>query len=110
MTPDTLLYVKGGIAFAHDSFDVTDSTAGGGCVPAGPNYAAVSKNRFGPTVGLGVEHAFSGNVTGFAEVDTTDVGTQIVNFAETGDECSPAFTAKVSQTVTLLKFGVNMRY
>ena len=79
-------------------------------MPPGPDYASVDQNRFGPTIGIGVEHAFSSNVTGFAEVDATDFGTQTVNFADTGDECSPAFAAQIHQTVTLAKFGVKICY
>jgi outer membrane immunogenic protein len=110
LMPDTLLYVKGGLAFAHDSFQVHDSTGGGGCFIPGPDYAAVGQGRTGGTIGIGAEHAFSNHMTMFAEYDYSDFGTQNVAFADTGNSCSPAFTAAISQTVQVVKFGVNVKY
>jgi len=49
-------------------------------------------------------------MTMFAEYDYSGFGTQNVGFADTGDECSPAFTAAISQTVRVVKFGVNVKY
>jgi outer membrane immunogenic protein len=112
--PDTLLYLKGGLAFAHDSFSVTALTPGGGCGylygSAGPDYAPVGQSRFGTTVGGGVEHAFNHQVTLFAEYDYSDFGNQAVNFADTGNGCSPAFTAQIKQTVQEVKVGLNVHY
>jgi outer membrane immunogenic protein len=108
--PDTLLYIKGGVAFAHDSFQVHDSTSGGGCFIPGPDYAAVGQGRTGGTIGIGAEHAFNNHTTMFAEYDYSDFGTQNVAFADTGNSCSPAFTAAIAQTVQVVKVGVNIHY
>ena len=90
ITPDTLFYAKGGVAFAHDTFSVTALTANGGCNPAGPDYAGVGQGRFGPTAGIGVEHIVGPTMTLFAEADVSDFGSGDVTFADTGDECSPS--------------------
>ena len=112
--PDTLLYLKGGLAFAHDSFSVTDLTAGGSCGgfagSPGPDYAPVGQGRFGGTVGFGAEHAFTSKVTMFSEYDYSDFGTKDVNFANVDGRCSRAFTAQIKQSVQEVKVGFNVHY
>ena len=110
--PDTLLYVKGGFAFAHDVFSVTDLVANqGGCYGnPGPDYAAVGQGRTGGTVGFGGEHAFSNKVTMFAEYDYSNFGTQNVDFPDTGNGCSPGFTVAIKQSVQEVKVGFNVHY
>ena len=112
--PDTLFYLKGGVAYAHDEFSVTNETPSPYCgsqsYGLSHDYAPVGQNQFGGTIGVGAEHAFSNRISMFVEGDYTDFGTQNVNFADTGYQCSPAFTAKVHQTLGEVKVGLNVHY
>ena len=78
--------------------------------PSAPDYAAVAQGRFGGTVGIGAEHAFSNHMTMFVKADASDFGTKNVDFATTGDDCAPAFTVAIKQTVEEVRVGFNIRY
>ena len=58
----------------------------------------------------GAEHAFGNKVSMFVEADASNFGTRSVDFADAGDECSPAFTAAIKQTVEEVKVGFNIKY
>jgi outer membrane immunogenic protein len=70
-----LAYVKGGVAWERDSYDVTAVFAG---VPLfGANS---SDTRTGWTIGAGGEYAFTDYLTGFVEGDYYDFGTRTSTF------------------------------
>lgn len=117
-----LLYGKGGGAFAHDKYrlastvtasvattdrDCFTSEGGVGC-----SFTATrsflfnsSQDRWGWTVGAGLEYAFSGNWTAKIEYDYLDFGTKRVSFIDAGGFGS--FDVDVRQRIHEVKFGIN---
>ena len=95
----TLLYVKGGGAWADNAFEL--NLVGVGAL----NYEA-NASRFGWTVGGGVEYALLPNVTAKLEYDYLALGTHSVAF-----NVPPAFSVinslSIGQDVHAAKLGVN---
>ena len=95
-----LIYGKGGGAWAHDRF-----TASNG----GVDIQAVSDDRFGWTVGAGVEWAFANNWSVKAEYDHLD-------FDWRRETLQPllaggaAFEYDIRQRVDLVKAGLNYKF
>ena len=75
MTPQTLLYLTGGLAYGGVSID---KAAGAGAA----TFASYSDWRTGWTLGGGLEHAFSPGMTARIEYRYTDLGT--VDFSSIG--------------------------
>jgi outer membrane immunogenic protein len=96
-----LLYVKGGGAWAHDTF--WTSTA------VNPVVQTLSDTRWGWMAGVGAEYAFAGNWSVKVEYDHLDFGRhreELVCIAG----CFQGFDYDVRQTVDLVKVGVNYRF
>jgi opacity protein-like surface antigen len=108
-----LLYGKGGVAWVHDKYDFL-------LVPpdlsfAGPPISLVgaadfreSETRTGWTAGIGLEYAFSKNVSAKIEYDYYNFGSKNVVFTNqfpTG--ASPLGTAQIRQTIQTITFGLN---
>jgi outer membrane immunogenic protein len=96
----TLLYVKGGAAFAHEKY-FTFATS--------PGFEQESDGhlRWGWMVGGGVEHAFNSNWSIKAEYNFSHFGNKDV------DLCNPAGVCQIyeiKQHVHLVKVGVNYRF
>jgi outer membrane immunogenic protein len=70
-----LWYVKGGVAWERDNYDVAASLTGVGLFAA-----SASETRTGWTVGAGGEYAFTDYLTGFVEGDYYDFGTRSTSF------------------------------
>jgi outer membrane immunogenic protein len=100
--PRTLLYVKGGGAWAHDSFDFTHADIVG-------LRGIFDQTRTGWTVGGGVEWAFTPNWSVFAEYDHYDFGTKNV-VTHFGPFAGDFDRFDVKQRVDTVKFGVNYRF
>ena len=102
----TLVYVKGGAAWAHMTFDVSNTgllfkpCGADACLVAG---GEASDDRWGWMVGAGIEHAVMNNWSAKLEYNYMDFGnkTYLINDA-------PAFD--VSQKVHLVKAGLNYRF
>jgi outer membrane immunogenic protein len=114
MTVDhALMYVKGGAAWAEFDHNITTgaTTLGPGIV--GPTYA-VSDNRFGFTVGAGVEYALSSNWSAKLEYDYMDFGTKNLALTPTtlGLFAPIAIGLNVDdrERVQLIKAGLNYRF
>jgi outer membrane immunogenic protein len=99
---NVLLYVKGGAAVTADRFDVT--TTVGNVVAATSN----GDNRWGGTVGAGLEYSFAPNWSAAVEYDHLFMGTQTRTFT------TPAAgffgTDRIRQDVDLVTVRVNYRW
>jgi outer membrane immunogenic protein len=103
--PQTLLYIKGGAAFAHDEVSSIDETD-----PM--NYSFGSATRVGWTVGGGLEHKFTSNWSAFVEYNYMDFGSGWVTM--TCPDCQPQpgeqFRYDIDQSVHLFQVGINYRF
>lgn len=95
----TLLYGKGGAAWVHNKYAVTDATI--------PLNATASETRSGWTAGVGIEHMFWQKWSAFLEYDYMGFGTRSVT--ATDPVLGPG-TADVKQNLQLLKVGVNYHF
>lgn len=93
----TLLYVKGGAAFAHADHEYlwTGTTA----------IATGDRNPSGWTIGGGIEYALAPNWSVRADYSYMDFDKRGVNLVEP----TYAWVADVEQTVHAVKFGINFR-
>ena len=96
----TLLYVKGGGAWAHDRFWQSTATI--------PIVNSVTDTRWGWMAGVGVEFAFLDNWSVKVEYDYLDFGTRRETLAATCTGCS--FEYDITQTIQLVKVGINYRF
>jgi outer membrane immunogenic protein len=99
---NVLLYVKGGAAVTADRFDVT--TTVGNVLAA----TSTGDNRWGGTVGAGLEYSFAPNWSAAVEYDHLFMGTQTRTFT------IPAAvffgTDRIRQDVDLVTVRVNYRW
>lgn len=100
--PRTLLYVKGGGAWAHDRFDFTQADIVG-------LRGIFDQTRTGWTVGGGVEWAFAPNWSVFVEYDHYDFGTKNV-VTHFGPFAGDFDRFDVKQRIDTVKLGVNYRF
>jgi outer membrane immunogenic protein len=86
----SLLYVKGGAAWVEDkyNFDGDDQ----------------KQNRFGWTVGAGLEYMFAPNWSMFAEYNYMDFGNKNVSFFSGENDFD------IKQTMHVVKAGINYRF
>ncbi|MGL4811440.1 MAG: outer membrane protein, partial [Beijerinckiaceae bacterium] len=92
----TLLYVTGGLAYADINHQF-GTTLGG--VPVAPALLSYGKDKWGWTVGAGVEHAFTNNFTARLEYRYTDFGrisAASATFADSAKVNSHAIRAGIS--------------
>jgi outer membrane immunogenic protein len=102
----TLVYVKGGGAYAHDKFDLNLL---GINIPGVIQPSSLSDNRFGWMVGTGVEVAIWGNWSAKVEYNYMDFGTKNYRFNTT--PLTPVFdNFDITQRLHLIKFGINYRF
>jgi outer membrane immunogenic protein len=106
---NALLYVKGGAAVAADRFDV--ATTLGNTVVA----VASGNNRWGGTVGAGVEFGFAPNWSAGVEYDHMFMGTQTATFVSSGTfgviPAGAYFSSdRIRQDVDLVTVRVNYRW
>jgi outer membrane immunogenic protein len=96
-----LLYVKGGGAWVRDDYDIFVTATG---VAVG----SASETRSGWTAGGGLEYAFMGNWSGFAEFDYYGLGTRAIGFVTPAG--AALGTADIKQRVSVFKGGINYRF
>ncbi|QWG20627.1 outer membrane beta-barrel protein [Bradyrhizobium sediminis] len=99
-----LFYVKGGGAWADDTFFVSSAAA-----PNVPLQLSDS-TRWGWMVGVGVEYAFTNNWSVKAEYNHLDFGTHTETLQPQPNCACAAFQYDVRQTVDLVKVGLNYRF
>jgi outer membrane immunogenic protein len=110
----TMLYVKGGVAWADTDHNVDF---------LGINFLSSSSTRTGAMVGAGVEHAFAPNWSAKIEYNYMDFDTESLGFGFSGkcssdirlasvrdDVCRSGINADVTQKIHLIKFGLNYRF
>ena len=90
-----LVYGKGGVAWANDSFSTNRYTL--------PATVGVKETRIGWTVGAGVEYAFAPAWTAKLEYNYMDFGNRAVAFA-------PGTSTDIDQQVHAVKLGVNYKF
>ena len=104
MTPQALLYAKGGAAWINNRYE--DIQVFGFC---GTACNIVDSNptqgRLGWTVGLGFEYMFAPSWSVFLEYNYLDFGTAAVDFPGT----VPPNTFQISQHVQTVMIGLNYR-
>jgi outer membrane immunogenic protein len=100
----TLLYVKGGLAFARDRH-WEDEDCCGAVLPLTESEKYV---RWGWMAGGGVEYAFSNNWSGKIEYNYMGLGRRDVQFCDvTTAEC---FDYSIKQHLHIVKVGINYRF
>jgi outer membrane immunogenic protein len=89
--------VKGGGAWEQDNFEVFDNV----------NLATLAvfgdKRRYGWTVGVGGEYAFTNWLSGFVEYNYYDFGSRDITFSNGG-------ILDINETKNVVKAGVNFRF
>jgi outer membrane immunogenic protein len=96
-----LIYARGGIAWAHNDFEI-ENTA----ILAGKP----SLTRMGWVLGAGVEWSLAPCWTAFVEGDYYSFVGKNVPFAGDAINPTPPFVVQTSQTIETLKVGVNYRF
>jgi outer membrane immunogenic protein len=98
-----LLYVKGGVAFAHDKYNLDGTFLGV------PFDFASDQTRTGWTAGAGLEWAFWTNWSAMLEYQYYDFGTDTINLGLT---TAPAIAIpfNIRDTIHTVKAGVNFRF
>ncbi len=99
----TLLYAKGGAAWAHDTFWTTNP----GCLPT-TICQSVTTTQWGWVVGAGVEQALTPNWSVKLEYNHLDFGNRTETLANVA--AGGPFEYNVRQTVDLVEAGVNYRF
>jgi outer membrane immunogenic protein len=99
---NVLLYVKGGAAVTADRFDIR--TTVGNVLAATSN----GDNRWGGTVGAGLEYSFAPNWSAAVEYDHLFMGTQTRTF--TTPAAAFFSTDRIRQDVDLVTVRVNYRW
>lgn len=101
-----LVYAKGGVAWAHDKFSVTD-------IPTGITYAHFDQTRWGWMAGAGLEYGITANWSAKIEYNYMDLGTK----RSTNIICSStifcglgSFNEDVTQHLHVVKAGINYRF
>ena len=97
--PTVLLYAKGGGAWVRDQHSVTTG---------GTTVATADNTPSGWTVGGGVEWAFAGNWSAFAEYNYFDFGTPGVTF--TAADGVTTFPINIKQNINSFLVGINYRF
>jgi outer membrane immunogenic protein len=101
--PQTLLYVKGGAAWAKYDYDDSDPTA--------PYTGTASATRFGWTIGGGVEYMINPNWSVFVEYNYMDLGSKSESLVFTGNvNFANPYTYSIKHELQAVLVGVNYRF
>jgi outer membrane immunogenic protein len=96
-----LLYTRGGVAWAHNKFEIENTAILDG---------TPSTTRIGWVIGSGIEWAFAPCWSVFLEADFYSFNGANVSFAGDVINPTPAFAVNTTQTIETMKFGVNYRF
>jgi len=102
----TLIYAKGGAAWAHDRY-IFNEVETCNCIPDNGIQNA-TETRTGWTAGLGFEWAFAPNWSVWVEGNHYDFGTRTVAFSP--NEALHAEFERIRQRIEVVTFGVNYRF
>jgi len=101
-----LLYGKGGVAFAHNTYTVDC-----GCAFDGSPPFRASNTATGALAGAGIEWAFASDWSAFVEYNHYFFDSQTLNFNAAYSFAGPVHAAvNVSQSVDAAKVGVNFHF
>src|SRR5262249_25776145 len=109
ITPQALLYVKGGGAAVRDQFSdvaTTAATRNGVHSLPGVNFEA-EQTRLGYTAGVGFEWMFDRNWSAFIEYDYMNFGSHVVTFQ--GELANAFFPELIKQEIQMVKLGFNYK-
>jgi outer membrane immunogenic protein len=110
----TLVFVKGGWAWANDTFSLhTTNNPNALPPPFTWTYNYISSNRSGGMIGLGIEQAFDSNWSAKVEYDYMDLGTKGYTFVGTLNLVPAApvnFSTNITQNIHLIKVGLNYHF
>jgi outer membrane immunogenic protein len=103
----SLLYVKGGAAWANTRFTsgYTDEN-----FPDDNYHASSEKTRWGWTIGVGAEYAFAENWSLKVEYNYIDLGDDNVTFDYDAAPIINPYRATVDQQLNIVKAGINYRF
>jgi outer membrane immunogenic protein len=101
----SLVYVKGGGAWAYDLYRAFDIG-----LPGAPLIASATHTRWGWMAGIGYEYAFLGNWSAKIEFDYLGFGSQRITLVSVPDVTPPARPFDVRQDIALVKVGINYRF
>jgi outer membrane immunogenic protein len=96
--PRVLLYVRGGVAWAHEKDQV------------GSSGGFADQSRTGWTVGAGVEWAFAPNWSAFVEWDHYGFGSKSQTFITPESGTPTVLHADIKQDIETVRIGVNYRF
>jgi opacity protein-like surface antigen len=99
----TLYYVKAGPAFGHSTFDLNFT----GAAPA--QVSAADVDRFGFTVGAGVEHALTREWSIVGEYKYVDLGSASVHFGNVPPSVAPIAMESINQRYQAVTLGLNYK-
>jgi outer membrane immunogenic protein len=105
---DTLVYVKGGVAWTKYKYDISVNDFG----TFEGIYPTVGDTRVGWTIGVGTEYHFDRNWSGFIEANYYDFGTKTIGFAQGSPVTfgDGPFFADINQRIITVKGGVNYTF
>jgi outer membrane immunogenic protein len=115
-SPMSLVYIRGGVAWTHDRFDLPGAALLIEEATGQQIFSPVEKTRTGWTVGIGWEWAFLPNWSAFVEWNHYDFGTKTLfgrNGTFIGEEDETfAFSSAIDakQRLETIKIGVNYRF
>jgi outer membrane immunogenic protein len=106
--PRTLLYIRGGVAWVRNHYDVADCDV---CaIAGGPENLTVNETRTGWTIGGGIEYAIAPNWSIFAEFNHYDFGTKKLFHAANSSNTTRSVDIDTKQRIETVKVGVNYRF
>jgi outer membrane immunogenic protein len=101
----SLVYVKGGAAWAYDVYRAFDLG-----VPGPPLLASGTDTRWGGMVGVGYEYAFLGNWSAKIEYDYLAFGDKRITLVSVPGVTPTTRQFDVRQDISLIKVGINYRF
>jgi outer membrane immunogenic protein len=108
--PQTLWYVRGGVAWAHERWDLTHMAFE--AFNGSDNNPLIQQTRTGWTIGAGVEWAFAPSWSAFVEWDHYDFGSKtLLDHADSPGQSQ--FTHGILDTtsrIETVRIGVNYRF
>ncbi len=106
--PRTLLYVRGGVAWVKNRYQINDLDAL--TIAGGSENVTISQTRTGWTIGGGIEYAIAPNWSVFAEFNHYDFGTKNLFHAATSPGSTRSFDINTTQRIEAVRVGVNYRF